>query len=189
MDNYLCKIRETILYLQICVRESVQKSVGSFYQINLWRGNGRGFRFRRQILGVFLYFTQNPQEFEKENDLRGKIKNSIQIIKIYCCYLDRVTRSSRNQQPFVQSFHWDSVKRISVLRFEYFASFLNGEILINCLELIYFSIRIFKKLSLKYIYILEKFAPNFYLRKIVVPNFSVIYFWNHLIIPVQTIVQ
>ncbi|RXG61534.1 hypothetical protein Avbf_16596 [Armadillidium vulgare] len=37
---------------------------------------------------------------------------------------------------FVQSFSLViSVKRISVLCFEYFASFLDGEILINCLEL------------------------------------------------------
>ncbi|RXG66453.1 hypothetical protein Avbf_13707 [Armadillidium vulgare] len=41
-----------------------------------------------------------------------------------------------NQQPFCAIFSLGiPVNRISVLCFEYFASFLDGEILINCLEL------------------------------------------------------
>ncbi|RXG52585.1 hypothetical protein Avbf_17254, partial [Armadillidium vulgare] len=46
------------------------------------------------------------------------------------------TKNFETNNHFVQSFSLGiSVKRISVLCFEYFASFLDGEILINCLEL------------------------------------------------------
>ncbi|RXG54832.1 hypothetical protein Avbf_13772 [Armadillidium vulgare] len=43
---------------------------------------------------------------------------------------------AKTNNHFVQSLSLRiPVKRISVLCFEYFASFLDGEILINCLEL------------------------------------------------------
>ncbi|RXG71838.1 hypothetical protein Avbf_01942 [Armadillidium vulgare] len=109
---------------------------------------------------ILLYRYKSHSNLKEENDLRGKIKNSIQIMKsIIVVQLDRVTRSSKlisekllikwlvkmvqflkssdtknfkTNNHFVQSLSLRiPVKRISVLCFEYFASFLDGEILIN----------------------------------------------------------
>ncbi|RXG50960.1 hypothetical protein Avbf_04391, partial [Armadillidium vulgare] len=68
----------------------------------------------------------------------GSSHNKSLEFQVYRNRVDRrktfVCRETNNH--FVQSFSLGiPVNRISVLCFEYFASFLDGEILINCLEL------------------------------------------------------